>query len=227
MAAASALLMILVCINIASLLGQHAARRRRELATLTALGAAPGRIASHVLVETGILAACGAVAGWSASLVLSKALYLLLPDFGFSLALNLQNNVRTEALAAALGVLVTIVCGLVPLRQSLRVSQRAALHEGGASVTGTARKRTGQQILLGFQLGICFMALVCCGVLTHTAVNIFRLDPGFDRRNTLTAGVDLSRSGYSQERAQVFLTALRNRLRNAPGVESASRLWAS
>jgi predicted permease len=222
LAAASALLMLLVCINIACLLGQHAAGRRREVAIRTALGATPSRIASQVLVETGILAAFGAVAGWLASLGLSKTLYLLLPNFGFPLAFNLQNNVYTEALAAALGVLVTIVCGLLPLRQSLRVSQREALHEGGAAVTGTARKRTGQWILLGLQLGICFMVLVCCGVLTHTAVNIFRRNPGFDRRNTLTANVDLSRSGYSQERAQVFLTALLDRLRNAPGVASAT-----
>ena len=222
LAAASALLMILVCINIASLLGHHAARRRREVAIRTALGAAPSRIASQVLVETGILAACGTLVGWAASLGLSKALYLLLPNFGFPLVFNLQNNVRTEALAAALGLLVTLVCGLVPLRQSLRVSQRAALHEGGAAVTGAGRKRTGQRILLGLQLGICFMALVCCGVLTHTAINIFHRDLGFDRRNTLTASVDLSRSGYSQERAQVFLTALLHRLRNAPGVASAT-----
>jgi putative ABC transport system permease protein len=222
LAAASALLMILVCINIASLLGQHAARRRREVAIRTALGAAPGRIASQVLVEAAILAASGAAVGWLASLGLSKALYLLLPNFGFPLAFNLQNNLYTEALAAALGVLVTIVCGLVPLRQSLRVSQREALHEGGAAVAGTARKRAGQRVLLGLQLGICFMALVCCGVLIHTAVNIFHRDPGFDRRNTLTASVDLSRSGYSQERAQVFLTALLDRLRSAPGVESAT-----
>ena len=222
LAAASALLMILVCINIASLLGQHAARRKREVAIRTALGAPPSRIASQVLVEAGILAASGALVGWSASLGLSKALYLLLPDFGFPLAFNLQNNVYTETLAAALGVLVTIVCGLVPLRQSLRVSQREALHEGGAAVTGSARKRTGQQILLGLQLGICFMVLVCCGILTHTAVNIFQRNPGFNRRNVLTASVDLSRSGYSQERAQVFLTALLERLRNASGVESAT-----
>src|ERR1700733_9682728 len=53
---ASGLLMVLVCINIASLLGQHAARRRREVAIRTALGAMPTRIASQVFVETGVLA---------------------------------------------------------------------------------------------------------------------------------------------------------------------------
>jgi len=117
LAGASALLMVLVCINIASLLGQHAARRRREVAIRTALGASPARIASQVLVETGILAASGALAGWVASLGLSKALYLMLPNFGFPVTFNLQSDVRIEAFTAALAVLVTLVCGLVPLRQ--------------------------------------------------------------------------------------------------------------
>jgi predicted permease len=222
LAGASALLMVLVCINIASLLGQHAAKRRREVAIRTALGATPSRIASQVLVETGILAFSGALAGWVASLGLSKTLYLMLPNFGVPLAFNLQSDVRTEVLAVALAVLVTLVCGLVPLRQSLRVSQQEALHEGGTAVAGAPRRRTGQQILLGLQLGICFMVLVCCGLLTRTSLNIFRRDPGFDRHNTLTAKVDLSRAGYSQERAQVFLTALLDRLRNAPGVAYAT-----
>jgi len=222
LAGASALLMVLVCINIASLLGQHAAKRKREVAIRTALGASPSRIASQVIVETGILASFGAVMGWMASLGLSKTLYLMLPNFSVPLAFNLQSDVRTEALAVALAVLVTLVCGLAPLRQSLRISQQEALHEGGAVVVGTSRKRIGQQILLGLQLGICFMVLVCCGLLTHTALNIFRRDPGFDRHDTLTATVDLLRVGYSQERAQVFLTALLDRLRNAPGVASAT-----
>jgi predicted permease len=146
----------------------------------------------------------------------------MLPDFGFPLAFNLQNDVRTETFAAVLAVLVTLVCGLAPLRQSLRISQQEALHEFGVVVTGNARKRTLQRTLLGIQLGISFMVLVCCGLLTHSAVNIFHRDPGFDPRNILTATVDLSRSGYSQEHAQIFLTSLLDRLRNAPGIVSAT-----
>lgn len=222
LAGASVLLMVLVCLNVASLLGQHAARKKREVAIRSALGAAPGRIASQVLVETGILAAAGALAGWCANLGLSKTLYLMLPNFGFPLAFNLQSDMGIVAFAAAIAVVVTVVCGLAPVRQSLRISQREALHEGGAAVAGTPHRQTGQRILLGLQLGICFIVLVCCGLLTRTALNILHRDPGFDRRNTLTATIDFSRSGYSEERAIVFLTELLNPLRSAPGVVSTT-----
>lgn len=219
---ASCLLMLLVCINIASLLGQHAARRRREVAIRTALGARPGRIARQVLVETGLLAITGAVAGWAASIGISRSVYALLPDLGFSLAFNLHSDYRITLFVAGLAVAVTLVCGLYPIRQSLRVSQREALHEGAASVAGASRKRYGQRILLGVQLGICFVVLACCGLLTRTALNIFHRPVGFDRNNTITATVDLSRSGYDDSRARIFLTSLLDRLRNSPEVASAT-----
>jgi predicted permease len=219
---ASCLLMLLVCINIASMLGQHAARRRREVAIRTALGARTSRIARQVLVETGLLAMTGALAGWAASIGISRSVYALLPNLGFSLAFNLHSDLRITLFVASLAILVTLVCGMYPIRQSLRVSQRDALHEGATSVAGASRKHYGQRILLGLQLGICFIVLVCCGLLTRTALNIFNRPVGFDRGNTITATVDLSRSGYDDKRARIFLTSLLERLRSSQGVASAT-----
>jgi predicted permease len=219
---ASGLLMLLVCINIASLLGQQAARRRREVAIRTALGARPARIARQVLIETGLLAVTGALAGWATSVVISRSVYALLPNLGFSLAFNLHSDYRITLFVAALAIAVTLACGMYPIRQSLRVSQREALHEGAAAVAGASRKRFGQRILLGVQLGICFIVLACCGLLTRTALNIFNRPVGFDRANTLTALIDLSRSGYDEGRAHLFLSNLLERLRDLQGVTSAT-----
>jgi predicted permease len=214
--------MVLVCINIASLLGQHAARRRREVAIRTALGARPARIASQILAETGLLALAGGLAGWGASTIMSRSLYILLPNFGIPLAFNLHSDPRILLFVATVALAVTLVCGMYPLRQSLRVSQQEALHQGGGPVAGTSRSRLGQRLLLGLQLGICFIVLVGCGLLTRSALNIFHRDTGFDRTNTLTAFIDLSRSGYNAQRSIAFQAALLDSLRNAPGVASAT-----
>ncbi len=219
---ASCLLMLLVCINIASLLGQRAARRRREIAIRTALGAKPARVASQVFIETGLLAIAGALAGWTMSIAISRAVYVLMPDFGVPLAFNLQSDWRITVFVAAIAGVVTLICGMYPIRQSLRVSQREALHEGSAAVAGSTRKRIGQRILLGVQLGICFVVLACCGLLTRTSLNIFNRPVGFDRANTLTTTIDLSRAGYTDDRARLFLSEVLDRLRNAPGVASAT-----
>ena len=219
---ASCLLMLLVCINIASLLGQHAARRRREVAIRTALGARPARIARQVFVETGLLAITGALAGWTASIGISRSVYALLPNLGFSLAFNLHSDYRITLFVAALAITVTLICGMYPIRQSLRVSQREALHEGATSVAGASRKRYGQRILLGVQLGICFIVLVCCGLLTRTAMNIFHRPVGFERNNTITAIIDLSRSGYDDTRTRLFVTNMLEKLRGSQGVAAAT-----
>ena len=122
----------------------------------------------------------------------------------FPLAFNLQSDWRITVFVAAIAIVVTLICGMYPIRQSLRVSQRDALHEGSTAVAGSTRKRIGQRILLGIQLGICFIVLACCGLLTRTSLNIFNRPVGFDRANTLTTTIDLSRAGYSDDRARLF-----------------------
>jgi predicted permease len=213
---------LLVCINIASLLGQHAARHRREIAIRSALGATPARITTQVLAETGLLAFAGALAGWAASAGMAQALYLLLPSFGMPLAFNLHSDARILLFVIIVAAAVTLACGIYPVRQALRVSQNEALHEGGAAVTGSSRNRIGRRIVLGLQLGICFVVLVCCGLLTRTALNIVNRTTGFDPSNVLTASVNLSGAGYTEPRSATFQAALLDRLRNAPGVASAT-----
>ncbi len=222
LAGASVLLMILVCINIASLLGQHAARRRREVAIRTALGAHPSRIAAQVLVETCILALAGALAGWAVSIGISRALYVLLPSFGYPIAFNLHSEPRILLFVAAIAVAVTLVCGLYPVRQSLRFAQNDALHEGGASVTGRSHRSLGSRLLLGFQLGICFIVLTGCGLLTRTAFNILHRPIGFDPARCLTATMDFSRAGYDPQHTRQFEATLLDRLRATPGITAAT-----
>ena len=138
------------------------------------------------------------------------------------LSFNLHSDTRILFLVTTVAVVVTLVCGIYPVRQSLRVSQNEALHEGGAAVAGSSGKGLGRRILLGLQLGICFVVLVCCGLLTRTALNIVNRATGFDRANCLTGSVALSRSGYNEQRGLAFQAALLDRLRSAPGVASAT-----
>ena len=222
LAGASLLLMILVCINIVSLLGQHAARRRREVAIRSALGATPAAIARQIFIETGMLALAGGVVGWAASTGISKTIYTLLPNFGIPMAFNLETDGRILLFVTAITAVAALGCGMFPMRQSLRVSQQEALHEGGAAVAGKSGSKLGGHILLGLQLGICFVVLVCCGLLARTALNIVHVDAGFNRANCFTAGLDLSRSGYTKERGLALESALLEKLRTSPGVTGAT-----
>jgi predicted permease len=215
---ASILLLILVVLNVSSLLAQHAARRRREVAIRTALGAPVRRIVSQIFTETALLAAAGAFCGWLASLGISRALYVLLPSFGATLAFNLQTDSRILVFVTAVAVLVTLVCGMAPVRQSLSASQKDVICAGGATVVGAGRKQSARRVLLGLQLAICFVVLVCCGLMTRTALNILSRPVGFNHANCLTAELTFSRAGYKRDQVPAFRAALADRLQALPGV---------
>jgi predicted permease len=219
---AAMLLLILVCINTASLLGQRAARRRREIAIRTSLGATSRRIASQLFTEALLLALMGGVVGWAASLVLAKSLYIVLPGFGFTPAFNLSTDWRILGLVAVLVMLVALLCGMMPVRQALRSSQRDALYEGSQGILGSSRNRWVKIGSVGMQLGLCFVVLVGSALLMRTLLNILHRARGFDRENIMTAQLSLSRSGYTKEKGLAFEAALLDELRNSPIVREAT-----
>lgn len=218
---AAGLLLLLVCTNVAGLLVQRSSRRARELAIRTSLGATRGRLTRQLLAEAACIALLAGVMGWAASLLLARSMYVLMPALGMPIVLNLHPDARVLAFAISITAMVVLACGLMPARQMLRRSQLDALHEGTMSVVGS-RSQWRRNALLSAQLGICFVVLVAGGLLGRTLWNVVHRDPGFSTSNTLTASLDLARAGYSQPRAIAFQRALLDRLRNLPGVESAS-----
>jgi predicted permease len=115
-------------------------------------------------------------------------------------------------------VLVTLLCGMMPVRQSLRASQKDAINTGAAAVVGAGRKQHARRVVLGAQLALCFVILVCSSLMTRTAFNILSRPPGFDRSNCLTTAIHFKRSGYKAGQARAFRSEFAGRLRALPGV---------
>jgi predicted permease len=220
-AGAAVLLLVLICANIAGLLVQRSTRRAREIAIRTAMGATAKRLVRQLLVETALLTAIAGAAGWLFSLLLSRSLYLLLPEIGITFAFNLQTDWRILLSIISITAVIVVVCGLLPARQVLRISQVETLHAGSVSVLGSRRSlRTSG--LVSLQLGICFVLLIACGLLVRTLWNVVHRDPGFDTQNTLVASFDLGRAGYTLERGLALQRTLLDNLRNSSEVQSAS-----
>jgi predicted permease len=219
---AAFLLLILVCINTASLLGQRAARRRREIAIRTSLGATSRRIASQLFTEALVLAILGGAVGWAASLVFAQSLYALLPNFGLPLTFNMSADWRILGVVAALVMIVALLCGMMPIRQALRSSQKDALHDSGQGILGSARARWVKTAVLGLQLGLCFVVLVSSALLLRTLLNVMHRARGFDRENCLTASISFSRSGYDKEKGLALQTALLDELHRSSAVRGVT-----
>ncbi len=220
-AGAAVLLLVLICANIAGLLVQRSARRAREVAIRTAMGATARRLVRQLLVETALLTVAAGIAGWLFSILLSRSLYLLLPDLGIRFAFNLHTDWRILLFAVSITAIIVVACGLLPTRQVLRMSQIETLHAGSVSVLGS-RRSLRTTALVSLQLGICFVLLIACGLLVHTLWNVVHRNPGFDTQNTLVASLDLTRAGYTPEKGLAYQRALVEKLRDAPGVTNTS-----
>jgi len=218
---AAGLLLVLVYANVAVLLIQRSSRRTRELAVRTSLGASRSRLLRQLLTETAVIAVLAGMAGWVASIALSRTMYALLPKADVSFVFNFRPDLRILAFALGLTAITVLACGLLPARQVLKFSQTSALHDGATAVVGS-RLRTRRNVLLSLQLALCFVVLVACGLLTRTLWNVVHRDPGFATDNTLVASMDLKRAAYSEEKGLAFQRTLLERLRSLPDVGSVS-----
>jgi predicted permease len=222
---AVALIVLLIgCANVASLLLARAAGRQQETALRLSLGAGRLRLIQQVLVESTLLAVGGGIAGvavayWAAGLV-----QLFVPPTPLPIDLAASLDGRALAFAFGLTAISVFVFGLVPALQASSTSLVAALKDSAVSVTSSrsrARLRSG---IVVFQVALSVLLVVCSVLFLRTLRNASAVDPGFSIRNALLATVDLLPAGYDRARGSVFMQTLLTRLRDVPGVESATTI---
>jgi predicted permease len=194
-----AIVLLIVCANMANLTLARGTRRLRELAIRRSLGAGRARIVRQLLTESLALSVAGGVVGvvlaYAAVAFVSASAVIEIP-WKFRFAIGLLGEtilprvdeiaVDSAALLFALGlsVLTGLVFGLAP---ALRLSRSGAdIPSGtlGAKAAGPAGTRLGR-LLAGVQLSLATSLLVGAGLLVHTFVNITTLDLGFDRNTQI------------------------------------------
>jgi putative ABC transport system permease protein len=219
---AVAVVLLIACANVASLLLSRAVARKREIAVRTALGASRGVIFRQLLTESLMLAfaagALGAVLGWAATRALGAWGATQLPQ-GVPLGVDLRVLLFTLCTSLAAGVLF----GTIPAWQLARVDLNTTLrNEGrGASV---GRQRAGMtRLLVVGQVALSLLLLIGAGLLLRSFARLLRVDPGFDARNVLTMNLSLSTVKYAKPDQQIgfFDEALR-RVSAVPRVHNAA-----
>lgn len=215
-----ALVLLIACANVASLLLARATAREREFALRTALGASRGRLVRLLLVESTVLAAIGG------------AVALLVPAWGIPLLVRVGSlaTLRTldigvdgvvVAATAAIALVTGLGFGLVPAFGATRLRLRDSLAGGGAGAQPKhARLR---RTLVAGQLATALVLLVGAMLLTRSLVRITSVDPGFQPDHVLGATIDLPRATYPDDAAtNAFYGRLLDRVEALPGVQSAA-----
>ncbi len=220
-AAATGLLLLLACANVANLLLVRGLGRSREVAVRSALGASRGQVIAQLLTENAMLAAVGGVLGSAVSAAAVRVFVAFVPP-GFPRASEVR--VDTAALAAATGItlLATLLFALVPAVLTSRANLLATLGSGVRHSAGR-RSRLTTEVLAAGQLAIALVVLSAAALIARSLVALERANLGFESSHLLVAKLAIDPARYADAKRQAqALEAVMERLRAVPGVAGVS-----
>jgi putative ABC transport system permease protein len=214
-----ALVLLIVCVNVANLVLARAAGRRAELAVRQSLGAGRGRLIRQLLTENLLLSVAGATVGlaiafWATQLLMAVRLPTPVP-----VALDLSIDVRVLAFTTAAAVAATLAFGAMPAFSASRIDLVQALKGFGGEGPRHGRLRAAFLIA---QVSMSVLLLITAGLFIRSLRHVQSVDPGFDAGHILTASIDLETRGYSPAQGRQLLRSLANRLEAAPGIVSVN-----
>jgi predicted permease len=216
------LVLVIGCVNVAGLLIARGAVRAPEIATRIALGGGRGAIVRQLLVESAALASCGGLAGILVGQVGTQLFASLLKD-AFGITQTIALDARVYAMSALGALATSLVFGLVPALQAIRVDLRHVLVESGSpSIAGTAR-RWPRRILVVTEVALGVLLLVGAGLLIRTVDRLTSLRAGFDGTHVVTGSLSLEDARYrAVDQVNLLIDRSLAQMRAIPGVEHAA-----
>ncbi len=213
-----AVLLCIVCVNVANVLIARGLARRREISMRLALGASHGRVVRQLLTESMVLAlSSGAVAllvaWWGSRMLVRMALE------GDASSFTVSPNAHVIVFTVALAVASALLFGLAPALRASRIDLATALRAAGRSVTHDARFAT--PLIVG-QVALSLLLLVGASILTRSLRKTESAPLGFDRDHLIVADLDIATPGYRTERLASVVHALHDRVASLPGVAAVS-----
>ena len=178
--------LLIACLNVATLSLGRTAARRQEIATRLALGAGRWRVVRQLLTESLMLALLGGVLGVALAVGGIK-LFIVLAAGWYPPTDKIQIDGTVLGFTVALGFLTGIVSGVAPALRSSAVNLTDSLKSGAL---GRLRHRVSD-VLVVAEAALALVLLVGAGLMLNSFVRLVRVDPGFQSDQLLTIGVDL------------------------------------
>jgi putative ABC transport system permease protein len=218
-----ALVLLVACANLGSLLLVRLTSRQRELAVRISLGASPSRIARQILTEGAVLAMGGALAGISVASLLLRTLLALAPA-ELARVQDATLNARVLSITLALAIVTALLIGVAPAWRALVRDPRDDL---GSTRGASSDRRTGrvQAALVVCEIAFAVILLVGGGLLLRSFAALAGVNPGFRSGGLVTADVLVPPDRYaSRESVLQFFDRLEERAGASPGMRSVSAI---
>jgi macrolide transport system ATP-binding/permease protein len=217
------LLLLIACVNVASLLLVRSENRRREVAVRGALGATPARLVRQFVTEGLLLAFAGCAAGLLVAGWLMSALIHLVPKTmaeSMPFLARVGLTAHTAGFAAAVTLLAGFLLTIIPVLRLAHQDMHAALAEGSRGTAGRFWSRLGANLVV-VELTIAVVLLAGAGLLGKSFYRLLHVENGFDTSHLATADI-MTPDNFLLKNAQAvaFYREIERRLMALPGVQS-------
>jgi predicted permease len=216
--AASTLLFVIACSNVANLVLARTARRESELAVRSALGATTAALRRSLLAESIVLSGTGALAG----LLIAAPMVAVLGRYAarFSArADGLTLDFSLVWIGTALALIAAVFLAFVPRLPSADSSQGLGLTSSTRVTTGSSRRLS---LFAVTQITASFLLLAGAGALIKTLLVLERTQPPFDTARVLAVNLPVMSYGRTPEQVRQFYRDVQRRIGSLPGVEHVS-----
>ena len=214
--AASALVFVIACSNVANLILARSVRREGELAIRAALGAGAGALRRTLLAESLLLCGVGAILG----VLIARPMVAVLGRYAarFSVrALDVTVDSSLLWVGAILAVIAAVVLAFVPRLPSAESSTGFGLSNGGVRITSGTNRRL--RLFAVIQIAASFVLLAGAGMLLTTLMSLQSINTGFNTRNVLAVNVPVVSFDRPPEETASFYREVLRRISQLPGIE--------
>jgi len=215
------IVLMIACVNVASLLLSLATSRRKEIALRTALGAARGRLVRQLLTESVVLALVGGALGLALAFGALSTVEAFLPA-DMPRRAEVSMDWRVLAFVTGLSLLASLAFGLAPALRASKSDLAGSVKAGGQRTTDAVGINLRSSLIVG-EVGLAVVLVVGAGLLTRTLWRLMQVNPGFRGEHVLSVRVTPDPSSCKQRAAcGALYDELLRRAREMPGVSEAA-----
>ena len=213
--------LLLTCVNVATLALVRFVARRREIAIRESLGASRLQLMRQMALEGLIVSLLGGVLALTLTSWTAKRFADFIPPNANPIVLNGTVDHNVIGVIVLLSVLATLICGGFPALRSSRVNAAEVLKEETASISGGHHRRLLSGLVVT-QIALSLALLVSSALFLRTLRNMSDADPGFRQDHILTASIGLGIAGYSDKEADPIEHKILDRVSAMPGIKVAA-----
>jgi len=217
--------LLIVCVNVASLTLARNQARRRQMAVRAAVGADRRRLVEELLTESGLLGAVGGASGLLLATWAISAIGPTIPEMLFRVG-EVTLDARVLAYTVGVALVTPVLFGLLPALHLGATDPGTALRSDAAAPGAGAARQRGRRALVAAEVALALVLVAGAGLMLRSLAAVQQAELGFDPERLLSVEIQIPQESYpSPEEVEAYYRRATEAVASLPGVETAGAIW--